>query len=167
MTVRVNFGFTALAHFDPLVPAKGRDPVKRSWIPAYAGMSGRAKGHRTHGSPCAQRLYLQLRRQFVELGKKRRRNRNTIPATLSAAGGAALARQADRIEAREKPRAAQIANVPIDFGRESLQRHEPRDVDGNDTMSSIGRAVGGGVEIDHVAAERRAVEHAGNEPDHQ
>src|SRR6516165_12410550 len=100
MTVRVNFGFTALAHFDPLVPAKGRDPVKRSWI--LSGIERKAEGHRTHGSPCAQRLYLQLRRQFVDLGKKRRRNRNTVPAALSAAGGAALARQADRVEAREK-----------------------------------------------------------------
>ena len=83
-------------------------------------------------SPRAQRLYLQLRGQFVELGKKRRRNRNAVAGALIAASGAALARHADRIEAGEKPRAAQIAQMPIDFGGESLQRHEARDIDGND-----------------------------------
>jgi len=37
--------------------------------------------------------------------------------------------------------------------------HEARDVDGNDAMSGIGRAFFVGIEIDHVAAERGAVEH--------
>ena len=72
------------------------------------------------GSAHAQRLYLQLRRQFVELGKKRRGNRDTVAAALVAAGGAAVARQADRIDARQPPRMAQIADVTIDFGSESL-----------------------------------------------
>jgi hypothetical protein len=92
-------------------------------------------------SPRAQRLYLQLRGQFVELGEKRRRNRNAVAGPLIAAGGAAIARQADRIEAGQEPRAAQIAHMPIDFGSEILQRHKARDVDGNDGMSGIGRAV--------------------------
>src|SRR5260370_3678221 len=104
------------------------------------------------GSALEQRLYLQLRRQFVELGKERRRNRDAVAGPLVAAGGAAVARQADRIDAREPPRMAQIVDVAIDFGGESLQRHESRDVDRGDEVSSIGLALVIGVEIDDVAA---------------
>src|SRR5215469_16696343 len=92
--VRVTFGFITLAILVRSSPRK-RGPSKQAWIPAYAGMSGR---HRTCPSPRAQRLYLQLRGQFDELGEQRRRNRNTVAGPLIAAGGAALARQADRIE---------------------------------------------------------------------
>src|SRR6202011_6267811 len=105
------------------------------------------------GSARAQRLYLQLRRQFVELDKERRRNRDAVAGPLVAAGGAAVARQADCIDDRQPPRMAQIADVTIDFGSESLQRHKPRDVDCGDEVSGIGLALVIGIEIDDVAAK--------------
>src|SRR6516165_6702739 len=109
-------------------------------------------------SPRAQRLYLQLHGQFVELGEKRGRNRNAVAGPLVAAGGAALARQTDRVKAGKEPRAAQITDMPIDFGGESRQRQKAGDIDGDNTVSGVGRAAVVSVEINHVAAEGGAVE---------
>jgi hypothetical protein len=54
----------------------------------------------------AQRLYLQLRSQFVELRKKRCGNRHAVTRSLVVALGPAVAWQSDRIDAGKTLRGA-------------------------------------------------------------
>src|SRR5215470_4942254 len=67
----------------------------------------------TSQSALRQRLYAQLTRQLVELRHQRRGERDTVAAALGAAFAAALARQADRIDARQPRRVAQVAQMAV------------------------------------------------------
>lgn len=57
--------------------------------------------------------------------------------------------------------------MAIDLGFESLERDKSRNIDRNDEVPGIGRTLVVGIEIDNIAAESGAVEHAGDEAEHQ
>ena len=82
-------------------------------------------------------------------------------------GVALLARQPDPLDARQPPRIADIADKLVDSALELAGGMKASIDNGRDRLAGIGRLAGLLDEIDHVAAERRAVECAGEEPDDQ
>ena len=93
------FGFAVgQIFYGPVSDRFGRRPILLAALVLYALA--------TIGCALAQRLYLQLRGQFVELGKKGCGNRHAVTRPLVAALGAAVAWQPDRIDAGEPVRGA-------------------------------------------------------------
>src|SRR5271155_778804 len=72
----------------------------------------------------AQRLHLQFARELVELCNQLARQRYAVAQALIAALAAAIAGQADFVDARQALRRAQIADMAIDLGAERSERQE-------------------------------------------
>src|ERR1700688_154684 len=111
----------------------------------------------------AQRFYLQLRRELVELRQQCWRDRHAVAQPFLATLRAAVAGQADVVNAGQPFRLAEVVHMAIDFGGEGGKRHETRDVDRDHEMSGIGFARVVGIEVNHVAAKRSTIEYARSE----
>ena len=77
---------------------------------------------------------------------------------------AAVAGQADFIDAGEPLRLAKIIHMAIDFGGERRKRYETCDVDRHHEMPGIGLAFVVSIEVDHVAAKSSTIQHAAEQP---
>src|SRR5579872_4780431 len=88
----------------------------------------------------AQRFHVQLGSQFVELFEELAGDRHAGMPALVAALRAAIAGQADFIDAGQPLRLAKVADMAVDFRNESRRRHEAADIDDDQEMSGIGFA---------------------------
>src|SRR5579883_1957597 len=124
----------------------------KTWMPGTSpGMTELAFADLPHA---------HLTRELVELRLQRIRQRNAVAQALGAAGTAALAGEADGVEAGQAVRGVQVVHVAVDLGLEGIERDETLDVDRADEVARVGRAGVVGVEVDHVLAEGGAVEDA-------
>ena len=87
-------------------------------------------------------------------------------SAILAANTAPLTRHADLVDTGEPLQLFQLANMPVDLGLVVRERQEARDVEGEDEVPCVGLARIVGIEVDHVAAEHRAIERAGDQPQH-
>jgi len=108
----------------------------------------------------------KLRGERIELRDQRRRERHAIAHPILTARTSPLARHADFIDAREPLRLFEFADMAVDLGGVFGERQKARDVERNDEMAGVGLAPIVGVEIDHIAAEHRAVERPGEKSQH-
>src|SRR5215467_12730539 len=116
--------------------------------------------------PLPQRRHPKFARQLVELREQRRRQRYAVAQTFDATVAAAIARQADAVNAGQPLRATQIGEMAISLGHKGRERNEALDVDRNHEMAGVSLAILVVVEIDDIAAEGGAVEHAAQEAQH-
>src|SRR5258707_929203 len=105
-------------------------------------------------------LHAQFPRQLIELRQQRRWQRHAVAQAFDTTGAAAVARQADVVDAWQPLREAQIGEMADGLGHEGRKWDEPRDVDRDHELAGVGGAVLVVVEVNDVAAERCAIEHA-------
>ncbi len=117
--------------------------------------------------PLSQRLHAELIRELVELHHQLGQHRHAVLQAIVPPRLALLAGEPHRLAAGQRLRVAQVADVAIHLGGERRERREARDIDGDDEVPGVAGAFVIGVEVDHVAAERRAVERAREEAEHQ
>src|SRR5579885_3434592 len=86
---------------------------------------------------------------------------------LEHLGMALFARQPDALDARQLLRIANVADETINRSLELVGRHERVDRERGNRLAGIGGLAGLLDEVDHIAAERGAVERAGEEADDQ
>src|SRR5580692_10696967 len=113
----------------------------------------------------AERRDAEIARDIVETVAQGLWHRHAVRFALHHFSVALLARQPDALDARQPPRAADVADYLIDRALEVGRRHEGLDRDRGNRLPGIGGFAGFLDEIDDVAAKRRAIKCAGKEPD--
>src|SRR5690606_1452959 len=71
------------------------------------------------------------------------------------------------VMSRQRFRSAQVGDLTVDLGRKLVERLEACNVERDDELSGVGERVRMRVEVDDVAAERRAVERAAEQAEDQ
>src|SRR5262249_22656899 len=118
-------------------------------------------------SALPQRSDADLAGELVELGDELARHRHAVREPVGAPGAALFARQPHLVEARQRLRGAQVAQVAVDVALERVERREAGDVERDDEVPGVADVGVVEVEVEHVAAEGGAVERPGEEPEHE
>src|SRR5271169_6882542 len=83
-------------------------------------------------------------REIVDLRQERRIERNAVLLPLPATCPASLSGHMHRLDARQRPRGCEVADVAVDLSLEQIRRHEAGYIERDDELPDI-----------EFAAERR------------